>query len=37
MAGLAAVTQAAPAFVDPVLEGVGEARWSPADWAWRRP
>lgn len=34
---LAAVTQAARAFVDPVLEGVGEARWSPADWAWRRP
>jgi hypothetical protein len=34
---LAAVTQAARAFVDPVLEDEGEARWSPADWAWRRP
>jgi hypothetical protein len=34
---LAAVMQAARAFVDPVLEGVGEARWSPADWVWRRP
>lgn len=32
---LAAVTEAARAFVDPVLAGGGEARWSPADWAWR--
>lgn len=28
------VTKAARAFLDPVLAGVFDAQWSPADWAW---
>lgn len=33
---LAAVTEAARAFLGPVLAEDGDARWSAAEWAWRR-
>lgn len=33
---LVAVTEAARAFLDPVLAGEGEAKWDVEAWAWRR-
>lgn len=33
---LVAVTEAARAFLDPVLVGEGDARWDVEAWAWRR-